>query len=266
MRPVEVVRSPQNARVRAAAALSRRKIRAGVGRYLVEGPRCVDELLPTGDLDEVFAVPGTADEVAEAARRAGVRVTLIDEEVLTRLAPSVTPQGIVAVARQRRARLDDVVGAGHLIVLVGVSDPGNAGTAIRTAGASGAAGVVLTAGSVDPWNPKAVRASAGAVARLPVVAGATVAQVLQACRSVGQRCVALDVGGTVEVDAAGVLAPPVALLFGNEAHGLDAGTLGAVDAVVAIPRYGPVGSLNLAAAVAVSAYAAARAAGRGALR
>ncbi|HEX2028250.1 MAG TPA: RNA methyltransferase, partial [Nitriliruptorales bacterium] len=249
MKPVAVVRSPQNARVRAAAALSRRKIRAGVGRYLVEGPRCVDELLPTGDLDEVFVVPGRADDVAEAARRAGVRVTLVDEDVLARLAPSVTPQGVVAVARQRPARLEDVVGAGHLIVLAGVSDPGNAGTAIRTAGASGAAGVVLTTGSVDPWNPKAVRASAGAVGRLPVVAGVAVAQVLQACRSVGQRCVALDAAGTVGIDAPRVLAPPVALLFGNESHGLDAVTLDAVDAVVAIPLYGPVGSLNLAAAV-----------------
>ncbi|MDP9023111.1 MAG: RNA methyltransferase [Actinomycetota bacterium] len=260
------VHSPRNPRVKAAAALARRKTRDAEQRYLVEGPRAVRDLLTSGDVDEVFAVPGAAADLRAAADAAGVRLTVVDEPVLRHVADSMTPQGAVAVARQRRADLADVVGRGHLIVLHQVADPGNAGTAIRTAAASGAAGIVLTAGSVDPWNPKAVRASAGAVARLPIVTGIATEDVLVACAAADQTRVALDVAGATAIDAPGVLAPPVALLFGNEAHGLPTQVIETVDEVVAIPLLGPVESLNLAASVAVAAYAAARAGVSGADR
>lgn len=253
----EIISSPQNTRVKQAAALARRKERDAARRYLVEGPRAVTDLLPTGDVIEVFATEDEAGALADAAAASGSRLTVVTREVIERVATPSTPQGVVAVVRQRRADLDDLVGGGHLIVLDGVSDPGNAGTAVRTATASGAAGVVLTAGSVDPWNPKAVRASAGAVATLPVVVGVSADEVLRTCRAVGQRTVALDVAGEARVDEHGVLAPPVALLFGNEAHGLPDDVRGACDVRASIPLYGPVDSLNLAAAVAVVAYAAA---------
>ncbi len=254
----EVIRSPRNARVRAAASLAQRRTRDAEGRYLVEGPRFVSELLAHGDVEEVFALPALAVELAAAAERAGARLTLVEEPALRRLAQSVAPQGAVGVARQRRAQLTDVVGKGFVIVLCGAADPGNAGSAIRSAAAAGAAGVVLTAGSVDPWNPKAVRASAGAVASLPLVVDSEIEHVLAACRSAGERTIALDAAASVTIAAPGVLDPPVALLFGNEAHGLPHPVLDEVEAV-AIPRYGPVESLNLAAAVAVAAYAAAQA-------
>ncbi len=253
-----IVRSPRNARVKAAAALVHRRTRDAEGRYLVEGPRVVSELLATGNLEEVFALPPLAAKLAGAAERAGARLTLVETSVLRRLAHSVTPQGAVGVARQRRARLSDVVGSGFVIVLCGAADPGNAGSAIRSAAAAGAAGVVLTAGSVDPWNPKAVRASAGAVARLPLVVEVEIGQVLAACQSAGERALALDPAAPVTIYERGLLDPPVALLFGNEAHGVPQAVLGAIQAA-SIPRYGPVESLNLAAAVAVVAYAASRA-------
>ncbi len=257
-RDLPILRSPRNARVKAAASLAHRRSRDAEGRYLVEGPRFVSELLATGDLEEVFALPALASELASAAERAGARLTLVETSALRRLAQSVTPQGVIGVARQRRAQLADVVGDGFLIVLCGAADPGNAGSAIRSAAAAGAAGVVLTAGSVDPWNPKAVRASAGAVARLPLVVDVEIDQVLAACRSAGERALALDAAAPVTIDKAGLFDPPVALLFGNEAHGVPQAVLDALQAV-SIPRYGPVESLNLAGAVAVAAYAAARA-------
>lgn len=257
-RDLPVLRSPRNARVKAAASLAHRRTRDAEGRYLVEGPRFVSELLETGDLEEVFALPALAAKLAAAAERTGARLTLVDTRALRRLADSVTPQGAIGVARQRRTQLADVLGRGFLVVLCSAADPGNVGSAIRSAAAAGAAGVVLTAGSVDPWNPKAVRASAGAVARLPLVVEVEIDQVLTSCRSVGERALALDAAATVTIDEPGLLEPPVALLFGNEAHGLPQAVLDAVQ-VVSIPRHGPVESLNLAAAVAVAAYAAARA-------
>lgn len=255
------VTSTANARVKQAASLARRRDRDAQGRYLVEGPRYVADLLGSGDLEEVYALEGTEGEaLLRAASRDGVEVAIVTDAVLRRLTDSVTPQGVVAVARQRRATLDQVVGAGFLIVLVGASDPGNVGAVVRTAVASGAAGLVLTEGSADPWNPKAVRASAGSVARLSVVIGPSVTEVIETCRVKGQRTIGLDAGGMTLIDEPELLAPPVALVFGSEAHGLHPDVLDGLDAVAAIPRYGPVESLNLAAAVAVTAYAAAAAA------
>lgn len=254
-----MITSTANPRVKAIAALARRKHRDAEGRYLVEGTRAVADLLDTGDVEEVLAVPDLDRALCERVEAAGVTLTTVTEAVLAKVADAATPQGVVAVVRQRRAALGDVVGRGFLVVLHEVADPGNAGTAIRTATAAGAAGVVLTAGSVDPWNPKAVRASAGTVARQAVVVGVGVAEVTAACRAAEQRVVALDAGGARTIHDRDVLASPVALLFGNEAHGLPADVLVEVDEVVAVPMVGPVGSLNLAATVAVAAYAAATA-------
>ncbi|MBW3561504.1 MAG: RNA methyltransferase [Actinobacteria bacterium] len=248
------VHSTANRRVKAAAGLSRRKERDQQGRYLIEGPRYVADLIGGGDIVEVFATPEAAAQLPDAP----VPVTTVTDEVLDKLADSVTPQGVVAVARQRRAELEDVVGTGTLVVLCGVSDPGNAGAIVRTATAAGAAGVVFARGSVDPWNPKAVRASAGSVARVPLVVDVDPRAVIGACRARGQRCLALDPSADVDVERSDVLSPPVAMFFGNEAHGLDVEVLRAVDLVARVPVYGPVESLNLAAAVAVAVYAAAR--------
>lgn len=256
------VHSTSNRRVKDAAGLHRRKERDRQQRYLVEGPRSVADLLSTGVIVEVFATTDVADDLRTRAERAEVGLTTVSPEVLDKLADSVTPQGVVAVAEQRHVPLDTVAGAGMVVVLCGVSDPGNAGAIVRTATAAGAAGIVFTAGSVDPWNPKAVRASAGAVARIPLVVDVTTDEVLDACDSGGQRTVALDAAGRQDIDEAGLLDPPVALLFGNEAHGLPADVLDRVGATAQVPRYGPVESLNLAAAVAVTVYAAARSARR----
>jgi RNA methyltransferase, TrmH family len=253
------VTSTRNPRVRAAADLARRRIRDETGLYLVEGPRAILDLLPTGAVEELFAVPPVDDAVAAAADEAVVRITPVTAAVLERIAASTTPQHVVAVARQRHAELDQVLGTGFAVVLVAIADPGNAGTIVRTATAAGARGVVLTEGSVDPWNPKAVRASAGTVGRLPIVTGVSYETVVEALRGTRQRLVALDPTAETSIGTPGVLSPPVALVFGNETHGLPSEQLQAADAVVSIPLYGEVESLNLAASVAVAAYAAAAA-------
>lgn len=250
------ITSVQNERVKAVTALQQKKHRDAEGRYLVEGPNAVGEALLDGVVEELYVT----EDVADLYLAADVAVTVVADHVLEKLADSRSPQGVVAVARRHDDGLADVVGRGFLVVLHEVSDPGNAGTIVRTSDAAGAAGVVFTSGSVDPYNPKAVRASAGSLTHLPVVTGVSPHEMVEACREAGQRVVALDAGGTVDIESPGVLAPPVALLFGSEAHGLPDSLLDLVDDVVAVPRYGRAESLNLAAAVAVASYAAARAA------
>ena len=148
------------------------------------------------------------------------------------------------------------------VVLANVRDPGNAGTVLRTADAAGAGAVIFAGSSVDPYNSKAVRASAGSLFHLPVVTGTPVQDAVRALRESGLRILAADGGAASTLDdleAAGQLGRPTAWLFGNEAWGLPADVLDLADEAVAVPIYGQAESLNLAAAAAVCLYASARA-------
>jgi RNA methyltransferase, TrmH family len=252
---MERLTSTSNARIRAYAGLARARTRREQGRHLVEGPNAVAEALAAGVVDEVFCT----DERMAAAVPSGIPVTLVDEAVLAKLADAVTPQGVVAVARSRTVALDEVVGDGVLVVLDRVADPGNAGTIVRSADALGANGVVLTAGSVDVFGPKAVRAAVGSTYHLGIVTGVDLGEVVQACRAVGQRIVGLDAGGAELVGQMAALDGPLALVLGNEAHGLDDTAASAsFDATVAIPLHPRAESLNVAAAAAIAIHAAVR--------
>ncbi|WP_370324263.1 TrmH family RNA methyltransferase [Euzebya sp.] len=258
-----VITSTANPAVKAAAKLAARKGRRDERAFLVEGPQAVSEAL--GQLIEVFATPQALDDHAELLRQAagaGAEVRAVTPEVLRVLADTVTPQGLVGVAPIRDVALVDVLPtARFLVVLDGVSDPGNAGTIIRTADAAGADAVVFLAGSVDPYNPKAVRASTGSVFHLPIVTGAA-PEALADLAAAGLQVLAADVRASVplaEVD----LSVPTALVFGGEAAGLSATVLAGCSVSVHIPiarperpgHHGHAESLNLAAAVAVMAYA-----------
>jgi RNA methyltransferase, TrmH family len=251
----DVITSVRNDRVRAAAALARRKERRARGRHLVEGPNAVTEALAAGVVEEVFVTAEAASHLDRAGDR---RIRVVAEHVLERLADAATPQGIVAVARTPVVPLEQVVGEGLLVVLHEVADPGNAGTIVRTADAVGAAAVVATAGSVDLFSPKAIRAAAGSTYHLPLVVEAGLAEVARACRAVGQPLLGLDAAGDVPVFDLETRPAPLTLVLGNEAHGLPAAAVSLLDGTVAIPRWGRAESLNVAAAAAVALYAAAR--------
>ena len=264
----EVIHSPANAAVKAARRLAQRSGRAHAStELLVEGPSAASEALPS--LRELFVTQAAAGRhrgLVAQARSAGARVHLVSDAVLSSIATTVTPQGVIGVADLPPGDLDEVVaGATLLVVLHQVRDPGNAGTAVRTADAAGADAVVVTRDSVDCRNPKAVRASAGSLFHLPVVTGADFGDVVRVCRTAGVRLVAADAGGArahTDVD----LTQPTALVFGNEAHGLAAEAVAACDEVVRIRMHdqarpgfpGTAESLNLAATVAILSFEAAR--------
>lgn len=253
---VEPITSVRNPRVREVAALARRRERLRTGRHLVEGPNAVTEALAAGVVEEVFATEAALDGLEIPA---GVRIQPVSEHVLERLADATTPQGVIAVAVSRTSDLADVVGRGLLVVLHEVADPGNAGTIVRTADAAGATGVVLTRGSVDPFGPKAVRAAVGSTYHLPLVVDVDLGEVAAACRQVPQPLLGLAADGARSVFELAHRPPPLALVLGNEAHGLPPEVAALLDDVVAIPRWGRAESLNVAAAAAVAVYAAAQA-------
>lgn len=186
----------------------------------------------------------------------------VTPEVMRRLGATVSPQGPVAVCRFVDAPLEAIDPAhGPVVFLCEVRDPGNVGAIIRTADAAGSAGVVVSAGSVDVYNEKAVRASAGSLFHLPVTREVDPVPALGSLGARGATVVAASADGSDDLYGermASFLGGPVVLLFGNEAHGLDRSVRDLADAAVRIPMRGAAESLNLAAAAAVILFEASR--------
>jgi len=259
------VRSP---RVKAARQLGKRALRLRARSFLAEGPQAVTEALARGGVvTELFLTAAARSRhggLAAQASRQGAAVHTVSGEVMAELAQTITPQGILAVCRFVDVPLSALTAAAPrlVVVLANVRDPGNAGTVLRTADAAGAGGVVFSDASVDPYNSKCVRASAGSIFHLDLVQGGPVAEAVAGLRAAGLRVLATDgsSGQTLDqVEPRRVLSEPTAWLFGNEAWGLPADILALADETVAVPIYGQAESLNLAAAAAVCLYASARA-------
>lgn len=227
----------------------------------MEGAQAVREALAwPGEVHELFVTEDFLSrtyEVVEAAHDRGVPVSTVTDRAMAGLTETVTPQGVVAVCGLVDRPLAVVLsGTPRLVaVLVGVSDPGNAGTVIRVADAAGADAVVLAGDAVDPHNGKCVRASTGSVFHVPI-ARAPVQDTLDACRTAGLRLVAADGYAKAEL-VPGAVTGPTAWLFGSEAHGLPEEVKSAADTSLRVPIYGQAESLNLATAATVCLYATA---------
>lgn len=260
--------SASMARTRAARRLNKRALRQRERAFLAEGPQAVAEALSAGArVSDLFVtVPAQARHagLVAQAEAAGTSVHLVSGEVMGELAQTVTPQGLLAVCDFLDVPLDQVTAGRPVLValLANVRDPGNAGTVLRAADAAGADAVIFADASVDVYNGKCVRASAGSLFHLPVVAGARLPAAVAALRDAGLRVLAADGRGTSTLDdprTRAALTGPTAWLFGNEAWGLPDDLLALADEAVAVPIYGRAESLNLATAAAVCLYASASA-------
>ncbi|MGN7862130.1 TrmH family RNA methyltransferase [Microbacterium sp. 22303] len=258
-----MLENPRSPRVRAVAKLTKRSARTETGLFLLEGPQAVREALSYRPeaIVELFATPTAWDkhgDLRQAAADADVRFEYVTEFVLAAMADTVTPQGVVAVARQTPTSVRDIFAAAPRLVAIceEVRDPGNLGTIIRAADATGADAVVLTGRTVDLYNPKVVRSTTGSLFHLPVSVGGDLADVIERAHAAGLQVVAADVKGDdlLAARAEGVLARPTAWLFGNEAHGLEEPALELADRALRLPIFGRAESLNLATAASVCLY------------
>ena len=258
-----------SARLKAARRLNKRAFRQRERAFLAEGPQAVAEAFHCGArLTDLFVtVPARTrhHNLVAAIAAAGIPVHVVSGEVMDELAQTVTPQGLLAVCGFVDVPLAEVAERAKPVLvalLANVRDPGNAGTVLRTADAAGAHAVVFADASVDPYNGKCVRASAGSLFHLPVVAGARLEDAVVTLREAGLRIVAADGRAGRSLDDPEVqarLTGPTAWMFGNEAWGLPPELVALADEPVAVPIYGRAESLNLAAAAAVCLYASARA-------
>lgn len=259
-----LITTARNRSVSSARRLGKRAFRREDRRFLVEGPAGVAEALAEpGALSELFVTPDAADRYGDLVARAdaaAVAVHRVTSEVMGELAQTMTPQGVVGVAGYRDVPLDVVVAARPRLVavLAQVRDPGNAGTVLRVADAAGADAVIFTDASVDPYNPKCVRSSAGSLFHLPFVVGVSVAAAVDSLRAAGMRVMATTGAGSLDLYSA-ELSGPVAWVFGNEAWGLPEELVALADVSVRVPIHGRAESLNLATAAAICLYASARA-------
>lgn len=227
--------------------LGRRSARHDEGVFVVEGPTLIAEAARAGwTVLEQFVAPG-----GSAVDGAGGVVHHLAPNVIERAASTESPQPVLALVQMQRPSRTVLDEATFLVVADAIADPGNAGTILRSAEASGADAVVLTAGSVDVFNPKVVRASAGALFHVPVFTDLTLGDL----RRDGRRLLATS-SHQGSAHTATDLVAPVAIVVGNEAHGVPDDA--PVDGWITIPHRGRGESLNVAMAATVLCFEAAR--------
>lgn len=269
MKLPDVISSPQSKRIRHAAKLRGRRDRKATGQFLAEGPQAVREALArSGSVVELFITEEAAEahpEFVSTVKSARIGWNIVTAEVLTEVTTTVNSQGVVAVCRALDVELTSVLNkdAQLIVVLSQVRDPGNAGTIIRLADAAGADAVVVTSSSVDIYNDKTVRSTAGSLFHIPVVAGVGLAEVTELARARGLQVLAADANEAAHDlhhpwDTGLDLTARTTWVFGNEAWGMSADELALCDASVAVPIYGGAESLNLGTAAGVCIYESAR--------
>lgn len=238
--------------------LRKRDLRASEGVFVIEGYKLLEEALSaSADIESVFLAPGASHASVDAVRVSGIRVHELGAGVLERVSDTVTPQPVLAVVRQPQAPLSVLERVSSVLVLADVRDPGNAGTILRSAEAAGIGAVVVCGGSVDVFNPKTVRSSAGAVLRIPCLTGLSAGDALTQLHSHEFLLIGTAGNGETPYDEAD-LTRRVAIVFGNEANGLGEVLLGKMDQIVAIPIEGRSESLNVSMAAAVLCFEIAR--------
>jgi TrmH family RNA methyltransferase len=249
--------------VAAAIKLLRQVGRRRSARFLAEGPNLVEAALARGLVSEVFVTEAALERFGPMlGTTLAPPVHVVTDRAAKALSETVTPVGLVAVCTVPAFGLDELLAERPRLVAVGVdiSEPGNAGTLIRVADAMGADAVVLAGHSVDPYNGKCLRASAGSIFALPVIVEPDAAAALAALGEAGVRVLATTVDGELTLDETEpLLAEPTAWAFGPEAHGLAPELAALATKRVRIEMPGSAESLNVAAAAAICLYQSARA-------
>jgi TrmH family RNA methyltransferase len=260
--PTRIVQSKQNARLKQLRRVLAHPGRDAAGPAGIEGPNLLAEALRAGlRVECVFAAQGAEHLLEALALPPETEVLLLPKELLDAALTTEAPQPIAALIEPPVWTWDDILGTNHkaaplLLVLAGLQDPGNLGTMLRSAEAFGASGVLSLPGTVSPWNPKAVRASAGSVFRLPLLA-ADAEECFSRLHHAGVKIWTTAVHGAEPAHRAD-LAGPTALLIGNEGNGVPGDLAAQADGALTISCSGPVESLNASVAAAVLLYEASR--------
>ena len=260
--PVRVVESKDNARLKELRKAMAAGGRGAKGRVGIEGPHLLEEALRAGLRVTTIFVAQAAERLLDALPvPPETEILQLPAKLLHSALATETPQPIAALVEPPDWSWPHILdarrkGAALILVLAGIQDPGNLGTILRSAEAFGADGVVSLPGTVSAWNPKAVRASAGSVFRIPLLA-VSERECLEELHEAGVKILATTVHAAQPAELVD-MAGPVALIIGNEGNGVADDLAAKADARITIPCPGPVESLNAAVAASVLLYEAAR--------
>jgi TrmH family RNA methyltransferase len=264
--PLRIVHSKQNARLKDLRRALSHPPRAGSGEPAqlagIEGPNLLRETLRASlKIETVFVAQGFEALLTEIGLPDEIDVLALPKEILDSALTTESPQPVAALVEPPNWSWAHMLGGIQnanplLILLAELQDPGNLGTILRSAEAFGATGVISLPGTVSPWNPKAVRASAGSVFRMPLIES-TPDECFAQLRSSNIRILTTAVQGAESASVAD-LTRPTALLVGNEGSGVPQELASLCDGAITIPTPGPVESLNAAVAASVLLYEAAR--------
>jgi TrmH family RNA methyltransferase len=260
--PVREVQSKDNARLKELRKALIAPGGSARGLAGIEGPHLVEEALRAGLRVLALFVEQGAERVLESLHMPPeTEILLLPKKLLVSALATETPQTVAALVEPPDWTWAHIVGGRRsgmeiVVVLAGLQDPGNLGTILRSAEAFGASGVVSLPGTVSAWNPKAVRASAGSVFRMPLVA-VSERECFEELHEAGVKILATEARAAKTAERLD-LTGPVAFVIGNEGNGVPPGVGAKSDARIAIPCPGPVESLNAAVAASVLLYEAAR--------
>ena len=245
----EVITSTKNDTVKAARRLKLKKGRAETGLYLVEGVKCVSELMThrPDDLQTLFVSGDAFEDMVSAAQKTDVQVCRVTDSVMDAICDCKTPQGIAATARISANKCGS---SGFIVALDHVQDPSNLGTIIRTADAGGVSCVVLSEGCADPHAPKAVRASMGSLFHIPVIV-AELPAYLCSLGDAGYEIAGAHLDGQTEYQLDW---RKTCLVIGNESRGLSEDIQRLMTQFIKIPMLGKAESLNAAVAAGILIY------------
>ena len=257
-----MITSISNAQVKQVCAyVQKAKERRKDGIFVVEGPRMFEEA-PVDWVYKVYVTQSFCEKYASDGIYTKLKETgfeTVSDEVFAKMSDTKTPQGILCLMTWPQYSLEDLLikRNGSFVVLEDLQDPGNLGTIIRTGEGAGIAGVIMTANTVDIFNPKTIRATMGSIYRVPFVYVQDIAAAIKKLQASDIKVYAAHLKGEQYYDAFDYTVGS-AFLIGNEGNGLKEETAKLADQYVKIPMAGQVESLNAAIATTLFMYEAAR--------
>lgn len=265
----EIISSEQNNKVKSLRKLYNKKKRRQKGKFVLEGYRIIDEALKADAVfDNVFMTPdfykseeGQNIQMQFSNRKSSDKLIIIDEKILTKIADTNTPQGVIAVVNEPEYEMEDVFSMqskrDKLLLLDRIQDPGNMGTIIRTAVAAGIDGIIILKGSVDIYNLKVLRATMGAIFSIPLVKDVELEDFFNIYQSQVDRykLIAADLSGEMYYNQLDYTDSFI-IAIGNEANGLQDKIVNYANNLIKIPINGEIDSLNAAIAAGIIVYKA----------
>lgn len=252
-----MITSTVNQKVKELVQLQKRsRARNQAGVFIVEGIRMVREI-PEDRLEKLYVTEKFYDKYRGELPEC--RMEMVSPQVFSYISDTKTPQGVLAVVRQRRCAGKEIYGDGkaHILVLDNLQDPGNLGTIFRTAEAAGATGLILSSDCVDIYNPKTIRSTMGAIFRMPFLYVEKLPDAIAELKKTGVKVFAAHLDANSAYDRESYLGN-TAFLIGNEGNGLRREVAGCADAWIRIPMAGNAESLNAAVAASVLMFEVSR--------